>query len=260
MRLQDSPAVARQVRRWARQHAALAEACSLEDLLRLVDHGPASVKDEIVRALLVLFQGGQFMAGRVVLQLLLPKLTKLSHTTSRPAHITDAAENFQRILAAFWQVLTDFPTARPKVVAGLVLGTLNTISGARDRQSDLAGSDPRVQEFAVEDLGYSDRGQLAGRLQAERMCLEHLDPGEVVTLDAPPTDGDIYEVLAWGLDVGALSRAEAAMLADIYGPGRVRPETERYGHEHGLSREVVSQRCRRARQRLSAAVQRAAAG
>lgn len=74
-----SPATAAVLNGWAQAHPALAGHSNLAALVDHVDQADDIETDEILGALVRLDQQGQDLAGRVVLQLMLPALTKLSH-------------------------------------------------------------------------------------------------------------------------------------------------------------------------------------
>lgn len=237
-RLAGLPSMAATLRRWARQEPALTDASSLGELLDLIDASHAVREDELLLALLRLAQGGQQLAGRVVLQAMMPKLTRMVRNT-RPLSSDDAQIEDRRhtAVAIFWEVLLGYPVGRrtSSVAANLALDTLRELTGMRKAPVDRPVCPP------------SDDHRFAGSY-AERAISS---PG--LTCDA-----DLLEVLAWALDINAVTRNDAALLARVYLPD---PNEMRHGagvaaaaEALGLSQATVRQRCSRARRRLIAAV------
>jgi hypothetical protein len=84
-------------------------------------------RDAILVGLLERAQDGDRLAGRVVLQTMLPAAVRLARAiTSRPDVLGDSDEAFALVLAALWQVVATYPVARrrSKVPANLYLDTL----------------------------------------------------------------------------------------------------------------------------------------
>lgn len=233
-RLAALPSMAATLRRWGRQEAALADTLDLGDLLDRIDGSHGVQEDELLLALVRLAQGGQQLAGRVVLQAMLPKLTRMVRNT-RPLSSDDFELEDRRhtAVAAFWEVLSGYPVSRrPSSVAGnLALDTLRELTGMRKAPVD------RPCRLAVE--GSYDEPRLSS-------------PGLT-------SDADLLEVIAWALDVGAVTRDDAALLVRVYLPD---PNDTPRGsgvaaaaEALGMSQATVRQRCSRARRRLIAAVQ-----
>jgi hypothetical protein len=92
--------------------------------------------NELLLALIRLFQNGHQLAGRVVLQALLPKLAKTAtHAGGMCTSSSDTwAEDRRHItIAEFWDVMADYPVHRrtSSVASNLSLDTLHRITGAR---------------------------------------------------------------------------------------------------------------------------------
>ena len=125
------------VRRWGRVEPALAEFASPGEIVDAIDTGDPETKDELLIALVRLFQNGQQLAGRTVLQALLPKLARMAgHTSFALSTASDDtwAEDRRCItIAEFWDVLTTYPTQRRprRVAANLAFDTLHRVSGQR---------------------------------------------------------------------------------------------------------------------------------
>ena len=234
-RLCTQPSTSRQLRRWAISEPALADAGSLQELLMQIDEGSRQVDDAMLGALVRLFHAGQTMAGRVVLQAMLPKLIRFARTT-RPTRDGGAgADHRQVIVATFWSVLASYPIDRraTSVASGLALDTLNKLTAElRGNTFEEVPVDPQHLTVAVQE-------------QVEDI------PGPAGSISA---DADLLEVIAWGLDTEVLTKADAAMLVQVYLPQPGQNGTAAAAEQLGLSPATVRQRCSRARRRLVTAV------
>ena len=240
-RLCRLPSLGRQLRRWSTSEPVLAGLVSLQQLITRIDEGTRDEDDALLAALIRLAQAGQTMAGRVVLQAMLPKLIRFSHTT-RPTRESAQAEDHRHVIVAtFWTVLARYPIQRrpSRVAAGLALDTLHALTAeTRSGIVELpmpAGAMEQVTEQAEEPAGAAHPGELG--------C-----------------DADLLEVIAWGLDAGVLSGEDVAVLCRVYLPADGRPSSVALAAELGLSPAALRQRCSRARRRLIAAVQAEALG
>jgi len=110
----DSAAGRRAVRDWAvpsRDRAALTELLDVDGLHATVQllqsaEVTASGRDAVLVGLLERGQDGDGLAGRVVLQTMLPAAVRLALAiTSRPDVLGDQDEAFALVLAALWQVV-----------------------------------------------------------------------------------------------------------------------------------------------------------
>ncbi|SDY76768.1 hypothetical protein SAMN05661080_04545 [Modestobacter sp. DSM 44400] len=241
-RLCQLPSTRRQLHRWISAEEALAGTTSLQQLITRIDEGSREEDDGLLGALIRLAQSGQTMAGRTVLQAMLPKLIRFSHTT-RPTRESAQAEDHRHVIVAtFWTVLARYPIHRrsSRVAAGLALDTLHALT---------ADTRAGAVEFPVPADALD---QVAGD-QVEETALS-TKAGEL------SSDADLLEVIAWGIDSGVLSGDDAAVLARVYLPEEGRPTSSTVAAELGLSPTALRQRCSRARRRLIAAVQADALG
>lgn len=79
--LNAQPGTANTVHSWARAEPVLAGCARPGDVVDAIDAAPADGKDAILLALIRLTQGGEQLAGRIVLQAMLPKLGRLTNRT-----------------------------------------------------------------------------------------------------------------------------------------------------------------------------------
>jgi len=240
-RLCQLPSTARQLARWGSTEDALAGFTSLQDLVTGIDEGTREEDDAWLGALIRLAQTGQTMAGRTVLQAMLPKLTRFAHTTRPTSESTEPEDHRHVIVATFWTVLAGYPIQRrpSRVAAGLALDTLHALT---------ADTRAAAVEFPVPADALD---QVAGGQSEEEPGTE---AGEL------SSDADLLEVIAWGIDSGVLSGEDAAVLTRIYLPEEKRATSSTVAAELGLSASALRQRCSRARRRLIAAVQADALG
>jgi len=231
--LNASSRAASAVRNWALREPALAGCERPGDVVDRIDAAPSGGKDAILLALIRLTQGRDQLAGRVVLQAMLPKVGRLTnrtrHTDSDDAWIEDRRHI---AVAQMWQVIAAYPTERRprKVAANLALDTLHRITeGTRGARADI----PLTPE-AVSDL--------VGAVFDEIVL-----PGEL------PETPDLDAVLRWALERRVLTRDDAALIAFVYlGRGAPGSRSQEAARRLGLTPAAVRQRCSRIRGRLAA--------
>lgn len=242
-RLCQLPSTARQLRRWSTTEAALTGFTSLQQLVTGIDEGTREQDDAWLGALIRLAQSGQTMAGRTVLQAMLPKLTRFSHTTRPTRESTEPEDHRHVIVATFWTVLASYPIHRrtSRVAAGLALDTLHALTADTRAAAVEIPVDADALDHWADNLSEVEQGALSGD--------EELS-----------SDADLLEVIAWGIDSGALSGDDAAVLTRVYLPEEGKPGSAAVAAELGLSPTALRQRCSRARRRLIAAVQADALG
>ncbi len=224
------------LRRWARAEPVLGGTDSLGDLLDRIDAGDDGEADRLLLALVRLAQVGQQLAGRVVLQAMLPKIARMSRTL-RPSSNDDRwAEDRRHIaVATFWEIIYVYPADRreSRVAANLALDTLHRLTSDRRKPMVEIPLDPE---------------EAAGRL-AQR---SYVDPHEC--LGTITADSSLLEVITWGVEVAAISRDEASLLVRTYLPPPGAGGGAGVAGEIDVSRAAVRQRVSRARRRLIAAV------
>ena len=229
------PSLSRQLHRWGSTEIALGGIETLQDVITRLDEGDRAEDDRLLAALVRLAHSGQVMAGRIVLQAMLPKLVKISRTTGSTSSETQSREDrCHVIVATFWTVMAGYPIHRrtTKVAAGLALDTLHELT--RDLRRP-------TRDIPVDPLEASDRFAV----------LTAVDP--TATVGGLSSDADLLEVIAWGVDVDVISGEDAAVLTRVYVPDPgIR--TADVAAAMGLTTEALRQRCSRARRRLIEAV------
>lgn len=238
------------VHRWTRTHPTLAGLDTPGQIIDAIDDSPNARKDELLLALVTLFQAGHQLAGRTVLQAMLPKL---AHTSARASSLCTSsldswAEDRRHItIAEFWDVMSHYPTGRrpSSVASNLALDTLHRVCGTR-RPADDVPVDPH--EFRAE----LDRSSTSTE---QRTWLAGLTSHDTRPDDLTP-EADLLQVITWGLKGAIITTDEAQLLADSYLPDTTTGHGFADVAAHlGLSQAAVRQRCSRAARRLTDAVQ-----
>lgn len=249
-RLRASSEAAAGLARWAARPGwlTLPGAAELDSLDGIVQHVQArersgEERDAVLLHLLSQCQQGDRLAGRVVLQVMLPKAIRLARSTAtHPDWTGSFDEAGAEVLAALWVSIASYPLDRRpgRVTANLALDTLAITQRGHTGSS---WQTRRVHEQPCEDvLLLADPGQI--------------DPG--ADHPAGPADAELCVLLAWAVRAQVLHLPEAQLLARCYGvgvaPGRPLVETRAaLAAELGTNRAVLRQRCRRLARRLGAA-------
>jgi hypothetical protein len=244
----DSAAGRRSVRDWAapsRSRAALSELVGVDGLhatVQLLQSAEVTARDRdgILVGLLDRAQDGDRLAGRVVLQTMLPAAVRIAQAiTGRPDVLGDQDEAFALVVAALWQVIATYPVAsrRAKVPANLYLDTLALVRRGH------TSSAHRVA-LVFPEQSYADI-----RVAAEPV---RLDAGQDDL--AGPADAQLCTLLAWAVRSGVLQLDEARLLVRVYGldggPAAAGPAV---AAEYGVSWPALRQRCHRITRRVGRA-------
>ena len=248
----DGAAGRRAVRGWAAPNLDRAALSGLVDVdglratVQLLQSTAVTVsdRDEILVGLLERAQDGDRLAGRVVLQMMLPAAVRIAQAiTSRPDVLGDQDEAFALVLAALWQVLATYPVAsrRTKVPANLYLDTLALVRRGHTSSTHRAA-------LVFPEQSYADIRTAAepGRLDAGQDDL------------AGPADAQLCTVLAWAVRSCVLRLNEARLLVRVYGldggldggPADAGPAV---AAEYGVSWPTLRQRCHRIARRVGQA-------
>lgn len=205
----DEQAVA-SCRRWAAGSDALAGCTRPAEVLDRVARAP----DVVLGHLLGELAAGERLAGRVVLQALLPKVVRMA--------AVDRTAGVDEYVTAMWCEIAAYPLARrpTSVAANLALDTLKAV---------------RRERYPVVDVVTSPHLVV---LAADRR------PAQVV---GSPSRGtrrvDVVEVLAQARHHRLLDAATGALLHSVYADGLTGESAAR---RHGLSPGAVRTRCSRA--------------
>jgi len=253
-RLHTLPTTTTTVRRWARTEPALTGLTRPGDIVDAIDAGDNARKNELLLALLRLFQSGQQLAGSTLLQALLPKLARIAMSAvpdSRNPRDTEESRLFT--IAEFWDVASTYPVDRrpERVAANLALDTLNRVTRQREQPLPI----PFDPQLALSEHR-AESGDLAGernRAIQERLEREATQPVDPIDVVHPNTD--LLSVIAWGVQTSAITQSEGQMLVTAYLPEK----TEGWGFDDlctqfGLPLATIRKRCSRAVKKLTTAV------
>jgi hypothetical protein len=225
------------VRRWARLEPALAGHTRPGDIVDAIDTASPTVQNDMLAALTRLLQAGHQLAGRVVLQAMLPKLLRITLRTSATSADNAWIEDRHHItLAEFWEVLATYPLHRRpnKIASNLALDTLHRVSGVRRPAPDIP----------------LDPTELSTSMPNRFRTVD--DPAHAIELSP---HADLTQVITWGITREVITPTEGAVLADVYLPRQRRTRIADAAQTWGITQAAVRQRCSRARRRLSDATQ-----
>ncbi len=255
VRLNQDPSTGVVIARWAIGHPVLASARRPGDVVDAIDRGAPPRKDELLGALIELFQAGQQLAGRIALQAMLPKLAYYAFRTRLAARVEPRTEDrFQVVLCEFWEVLSRYPVQRrtARVAANLALDTLHGL--ARVTALPEHPLDPEMLARIGEPAGRPEAAELGPDLGSDGVsAVRGLNEG-------PDPDGDLEALLAWGVARGVVTDDEATLLRSVYAGGSdgvargVSAGYRDHAKSTGLPPATLRQRASRARRRLATAV------
>ena len=233
VRLCEASSTRALVSRWADLYPVLWGTQDLADLLDRLDGAGVEESDEILLALVSLAQTGHQVAGRTVLQAMLPKLARMSSGARFAAGGEDVPD---LLVATLWERLMTYPVAgRPrKVAANLALDTLNSVTASGRRGHSR-------HEVAVR------RESLHRDLGAQAVVARWAS----VVASGPAASDEVLSLLLTARRDGVISPEDAALLARVHVSG---DSADRIEAELGLSPAGRRQRCSRATRRLAAAL------
>lgn len=228
---------------WPRTQPALACVTALEQVPRRVSGADPGTRDDILWALLTLAQADDQLAGRAVLQVMMPKAVRVAMgVLRRPDVAGDRDEAFATAVAALWQVIARYPIERrPKrVAANLAMDTLAVVQRGHTGSSHFARTFP------------------------ERPCADLREVCEPAQRDVDiddlsgPVDAELLMLLAWGVRTGVLQLEQARFLARAYGlDGQPARSSAAVAADYGLSAAALRQRCHRLARHLGRAAVKA---
>lgn len=240
------------VHRWGREYPALAGVSRLSDVPGLV--GPESdfqTRDAVLLALVSLTQDGSELAGRTVLHLLRPGLSRLmgdlARVMTRIRSRHTPVEVGEILLGVFWEVLATYPVqARPsRVAANLIRDTRMVLlrgHGRRSAEPGLVAAGYEQAEVVTDYLELLDRCPPVMETAADHVYFAAGEGGAAV----------LEALLGWAVAGGVLTDDEAGLLLDICGP----EPTGRDLYAYAAAAQARDLTVPAARQRVSRAVRR----
>lgn len=237
------------VARWAAAEPALADCHDLADVEAAVTAAaapavqaaqgrrPAQGADAVLIALLRLAHGGDPLAGRTVLQLMLGKAIRIAAGHAG----RDSRECLEHAaVAALWTVIATYPTDRrpTKVAANLAMDTLGAVSRELAHRRTETPAEPDVLASV---LGTGPAGARTATATATDDATVAADVG-------------LAELLVWAVGTGTISAADASLLAGIYAPPPGLDGGAAAAERAGISWPAARQRASRAVRRIALAV------
>lgn len=238
--LAASAASVRMLRRWKITEPVLT---AYSDLDQVRDAVWANQDvNEIIAGLLRLFQAGRQLAGRVLLQICLPMLTRQSVTIGRRARTTEMwqQDRLQLVIAEFWSVLEEYPVGREHrrqaLLRNLRLETLHRVTSSYSTEvepSEVLSLSDGMEEVLADGGAEFDE--------------------DVVSSTTVGAEDDLLRVLSWAIGRQVITGDEAQMLRWRYADSERLPAAE-VAARLGVSRACVRKRCERLIPTLVAAV------
>lgn len=196
---------------------------------------PKARMDAVLHELLTLEHSGHEVAGRLLLQLMLPKVAHLARSCTGLHRLGFSTKEREcAALSAMWEAIHEYPLRRVNSVAGnLALNALSIITttygSSRAQHSEVAAPDDFLDALLVTPGSESDE----------------------------PTSGDssfhdLVKVLTWAIDANVLTKSEVVLLSryDLGEPA----ERTSLAEELSLSAATLSKRVWRIRSKLIEAV------
>lgn len=246
--LNHSPAASAAAQEWSSRGGL--DGQTVGAIIDGIDLAPAPVKDTAIHALLDRHVAGDRVAGRVLLQAMLPGLVDLARRGRAPRSEASFDDQVQRAVTEFWGVISlERHLAVDGIAGRLLLDTLNRFSShrrSRDAWEEHTSFSWNDWEGADEIVAGEIGRQLVTREAAETEQLLAAAAGEL------DPSGDLIQLLAWARVEGAIDDDEVDLLVEVYlcGDRDLKQTALRLGVPHATLRKRVS----RTRQALAQAV------
>lgn len=225
--LNSTTSASNTVTRWATSEPLLEGFQHPHEIVDAIDSAQPEQQDAYFLSLLRLTQQGQALAGRILLQLMLPKLGRISlRMAARDADTLWDEDRKQLVVAEFWDIISNYAVdRRPNAVpVKLALDTLHRCT--------------MKQPWRRQEIPSDDAASFIDRPAREH---DH-DSDEPIRL---------ADVVSWGVKQSVISQDDADLMVSIY----VDEEKPQQAADRlKVSAAVIRKRCSRARQRLTAAL------
>lgn len=242
--LDRTPGTRTHIQRWALTCDLITGCRTLYEIRQVVRRhdaeGNREAVDEILRFLLQAGADGDQLAYRCLFDMFANLAIYVSFGESR-RQLFSFDELREDAMYALWETIATYPLQRrpTKVAANLKMEIVKRLSRSSRDRSTVRNAEVPTE---VTDTTLATSGSLVYR------------KGGGSTGGAPAGAVDeILEVIAWGLDAGAITQDHAALLTRVYCTG----DSRQAAYEEGLSWPALRQRCSRATRALAAAVQQA---
>jgi DNA-directed RNA polymerase specialized sigma24 family protein len=212
--------IARELPLWQRREPTLACFATPNALLRFLHSAPGAETDEPLLALLRIARRDR-LAGRLLLQVLLPALKTQSERIVSPAGRRD--ELWELLLFHAWETICCYPLARRRrVAANLVLQVLHEATRELQRRSCAHDHEQLLPGHALEPAANADVDDRESFVEAA-VAMGAISEGDAELILCTRLDGIRLRLLAdiLGVSYGALrkrrQRAEAALRRTLAG-------------------------------------------
>jgi|LSQX01.1.fsa_nt_gb hypothetical protein len=233
--LNTDPTATAEIHRMGQKQPILANLNTPGEIVDAIDAADQDTTDAMLAALLLLFQNGHHLAGRLVLHQFLPLIASLTYTRQQGSR-TEWAEDRRHIaIAEFWTVATEVNPESDHVVCDIYWRLRRACNKAFINTPEIPAGDA------------SDILKLRGNAD---LNLPLARPSHQADEDDIPLRSDSYRlapILNWARNAGLITQAEADLLTTIYIDGN---RVKNTAAEMGLNPNNVSQRCRRAVKRI----------
>lgn len=182
------------------------------DVVDLIDRSPREVQNRMLHTLIT---HGSYLASRIVLQALLPKLLGIAR--SRASYSATLDDHMQGIISDLWQAIADYPVHRTTHVA------MNLVCMAR------RAFEPLTQPHRELDEETATRAVLRDDTAAN-------------------FEQQLQELFDAGLQQGVVTTEELTLLREVYLEGISSAEA---ASRRGITGPNVRKRCERIRGRLA---------
>lgn len=233
---------------WAAQEAALRCTTSLDGLIATLHRSRHPQSDPILLALLRQHQQGSTLAGRTLVQALLPRLDRLSRSLATTVGAPSLLDCRSDLITHLWLRLTEFRAEDTRSHIALQV-TWEAYAKARaDYAPPAYPLDPAALPTHTITVTSDPPPALIASLS------DYLDSGGWIS-DILPLD----EVLAWATAQHIIRQRDADLLRSVYLTTRTaRTPLATLTSPTGASYSSVRQRCSRARRTLTARLTTAA--
>ncbi|WP_439681737.1 hypothetical protein [Embleya sp. MST-111070] len=246
---------------WAREFAVLGAYADLAGLQRGISSAAPATQDALLIALLTLADSGDALAGRVLVQQMLPHAVRLASARRvRGQSFDDAAGH---VLGCLYEVIRAYPYRRRtgRVAANLACDTLHRVvygtgSGRRARVALVLTPEPAADTGASAPFPAVEARLDVGAALMRAVRLGVIDAADTALADcrvvgphaADTARGDLLVVLVGAVEKGVLTVEQARMLAQDY--RECAPPAAEIAASRGISYASLRQRHSRAVRRL----------
>lgn len=222
IQINADPSTIATIQRLGKQQTSLANYNTPGEIVDAIDTSDKETIEEMLTALLILFQAGHQIAGRILLQQFLPLIATVTRPPRQGAETHWIEDRRHIAVAEFWNLTATINvTNHTDHIIGTLAWTL------RRRFTTITNDDSR------------------------HIAVEHVE--DILDTDYPedtPPKSDYYkldDILTWAQTNEIITQAEKDLLTAIYIDGN---RTTQIASTMGIKSATIRQRCHRAVQRI----------